>query len=749
MKKFYWQKYFTGFLFILSVNCVATQAQTKNQHFIPIRIENDFEISVELSNRAWQQTESVQIKHEIVPDPKAPAPVKTIVKVLYSTDNLYIAFIANDPNPEKIRAQITDRDAAFGNDYVGVFLDTFGNSRQAFGFFANPLGVQIDTYRSSGGENLSFDTVWYSEGAITDSGYIAVMKIPFESLNFPEKKVQDWSVQFFRNYPRNARHQLSWTNVEIGNPCLLCQSGTMANIRRIQGGGTLELLPYVLGYHTSSLGESGDLSSGLDSEPVQLRIGGGISYDLTSTTSLNAVINPDFSQIETDAAQIAINQSFALFYPEKRPFFIRGADLFETSADLYYSRTINNPLAAGKFAHKSGNYSIGLVTAYDENTPFIIPGQFESDFVASSINSYVNIIRGKYNFGPQTYIGGLITTRNQSEGANYVGGIDWQLKLSDNYYIGGQLAYSGTDEISDTTFFSDQRMFGRSEYNAALNGEQYNGSLISIEFEREAKYYQFSLEYESISPTFQSQTGFINEANYRQISAEQNISYYPATKWLSQGNIGVFGRWSYDFSGQFVERFIMIRAANRLAGQTRLSIGYMPVNDERFRGRYFTGMRRFMFFAGSKPIEELEFGVEMEMGKYIYRTSKPVMGEGYDIGAFLTLRPIAALQLNFTYGYATLSSLDGSEEFYSGNILRLTGSYNFSRELSFRFITQYNSFGEQLQIYPLLSYKLNPFTKFYIGMTDYMNQLPGAKGINGFRQTNRQFFVKFQYLIRR
>lgn len=730
-----------------SADIVPAQEKNITKSFIPFRLEKDFDINTDLKHPAWLLAVPLCIEYEIQPDEAAVAPVETKVKVLYTAHHLYIAFIAKDPYPQRIRAQITERDELYDNDNVGVFLDTYGANQEAYEFFVNPMGVQMDAYRSANGENESFDAVWYSEGVVTDTGYVVVMKIPFKSLNFPDRKVQDWRVQFYRNYPRNARYQFSWTDVSIGNPCLLCQSGTMENVTNIKGGGAFELLPYVVAYQTNELRDPGDLSSGLDAGPIRLRVGGGISYDITSSTSLNAVVNPDFSQIETDADQISINESFALFYPEKRPFFLRDASLFETPGNFYYSRTINNPLAAAKFTHQSEQFSIGLVSAYDENTPFIIPGQFESDFVASSINSYVNIIRGKYNFGPESFVGGLITTRNHKGGSNYAGSVDWKVKLVNHYYLSGQLGYSMIDEINDTNLFNDQRKFGESRYDAALNGEEFDGTLVSLEFEREAKHFEFEIRYESKSPTFQTQTGFINETNTREVSMEQRYAYYPAKKWLSQGDVSVFAGLNYDFYGQIIERYTMVGLSNQFAGQTHLTIRYLLVNDERFRGHFFTGVHRWMLDLNSDPLEELEFGIDVDFGKYIYRTDDPEVGKGYRIEGSVTLRPTSRLHLNFSYDYSKLSSLNRSEEFFSGNILRLEGNYNFSRELSFRLISQYNSFDEQIQIYPLLHYKLNPFTKFYLGMTDYLEQLPGMDRLRSYRETNRQFFVKGQYLL--
>lgn len=745
-------KMITGVCFILAGFFSELSAQdtvdAKNKSLQPAYITSDFDITGTLSNSIWEQATPVYISHEIQPNDQVPALVNTEVRVLYSKNYLYVGFVSEDPNPGKIRASITDRDESSQDDFVGLFLDPFSNNQQVYEFFVNPLGIQMDGIRSGNNEDMSFDALWYSEGAISDSGYTATIKIPFKSLNFPKRDIQNWSVQFIRNYPRNSRYQMAWTNVSANNPCMMCQNGTLTNLQGLDSSNTIELLPYAMGFQNSSIEDPGNPSSGLDHGPLDGRIGGSVSYSPTSAISLDAVVNPDFSQVETDAAQIGVNETFALFFPEKRPFFLKGADLFRTREDLFYSRMINHPLAAGKFTRNNAKYSLAFLSAYDRETPFIIPGKFGSSLVRSEVNAYSNILRGKYNLNDESYIGGLVTTRNQGEGANYVGSIDWRLLLANHYYFNGQIGYSNTRELNDPVLFNDPRTFGRSSYDAAFNGEQYSGSLINAEFERQAKYYNFSFSYASFSPTFQSQGGFINRTDRRQFEASQSFSYYPDRQWLSKGDISVSGTWRYDFAGRFQERYIFLRNSNNFAGQTNISLSFLPVNDERFRGEYFTGMHRLMIDANTRPVDGLSLGGNVDFGRYVNRTQNPTMGKGYNISADATIKPTSQLQFDLSYSYSTLSSVNGSENYYSGDVMRLTSRYNFSRRLFTRLITQYDSFSEQIQVYPLVYYKANPFTKFYIGMTDYLNKYDEAGGFDGYRETNRQFFVKFQYLIR-
>lgn len=743
-----WHFVVTAFLvFAFEVNAQESGNNAANS-LRPYPIEQNFDIDAELSHPAWSRASSVYITHEVQPNDQARALVETEVRVLYSEQFLYVSFVAHDPNPDKIRASIADRDASFEDDFVGIFLDPFGNNQQAYEFFINPLGVQMDGMRTGNNEDMNFDALWYSRGEITDSGYRAVMKIPFKSLNFPDREVQDWSIQFIRNYPRSNRYQMVWTDVSVDNSCLMCQNGTLTDLRGLQSSNTIELLPYAMSYQNSAMEQPGNPASGLDHGPVKGRVGGSVSYAPTSTMSLDAVINPDFSQVETDEAQIGVNETFALYYSEKRPFFMKGADLFQTEEELYYSRMINRPLAAGKFTQKSKDYTIAFISAYDRDTPFIVPGKYGSSLVRSDVDSYSNIVRGKYNIGSESFVGGLLTTRNQGEGANYVGSVDWRLLLADHYYFNGQVAYSNTHELDDPRLFGSTRMLGRSRYDAAFNGQQFSGSLITAEFERQAKYYNFWVNYASYSPTFQSQAGFINRTDRRQAEAGQSFSYYPDTRWLSQGSVSMSGTWRYDFTGQFQERYIFLRLNNNFAGQTRVSVSYLPVNDERFRGEFFTGMRRWMINASTNPLDALSVSGHIDFGRYVNRAATPTLGEGYNVSASATLKPTSRLQFDASYNYSTLSSVESGANYYSGDVMRLTARYNFSRRLFARVITQYDSFSEQIQLYPLLYYKANPFTKFYIGMTDNLNRFDEPNGVRGYRQTNREFFVKFQYLIR-
>ena len=408
-------------LFLLAIPLLshAQQSDSTNNNVIhALFIHHKIAITGRLDDPAWEKASPVYLRYEVEPDDKAMAPVQTQVKVMYNKHYLYIGFICKDPHPNQIRAHITDRDNISHDDFVGAIIDSYNSDQNAYEFLVNPKGIQSDIMRTGDNEDESFDVLWYSKGEINDTGYTAVMAIPFKSLHFPNRDIQNWSIEFYRNYPRTIRYQLVWTRIDTNNPCLLCQTGSMIGIQGIKNHNTVELLPYAIGSQTGSISNSDDPGSGFNNNPAKIRTGGSISYSPNSSLSMNAVINPDFSQVETDATQISVNNTFAIFYPEKRPFFMEGSSLYDTDLNLFYSRMISYPLLAGKAVEKSGNLSFVYLTAYDRNSNFIIPGREGDSFVNTNLRAYTNLIRPKYALGSDSYIGGLLTTRNIDQAHN-------------------------------------------------------------------------------------------------------------------------------------------------------------------------------------------------------------------------------------------------------------------------------------------------------------------------------------------
>ncbi|HTY38920.1 MAG TPA: carbohydrate binding family 9 domain-containing protein, partial [Bacteroidota bacterium] len=464
---------------------------------VATRINGKLLLTGKLDDPRWNLAQPVELPYEVTPGENTPSPQRTSVRVLYDDQNIYFGFECADTHPSEIRAHVTDRDKPYDDDFVLVILDTYGDFQRSYEFLVNPYGVQADLLRTSNNEDDSFDTVWESAATIDSTGWTAEMAIPFKSLRFPAQSTQKWVAEYIRNYPRTSRVQTSWVKVDRNNPCLTCQGGTIEGIHDIQSSAaSVDLLPYVLGKQSSSLTDEDDPQSSFEGGKVTGRVGGSIRYAPTADFAVEGVINPDFSQVESDATQISVNSNFALFYPEKRPFFLLGADLFQNNTTTYYSRAINNPLGAGRIIGKSGSLSFAYLAASDRNTPFIIPGEETSDFVATDLNSLSNVARVRYDFGKEIFIGGMLMARNTGSSAhNYLGGVDWNYKFWENFYFSGELFYSDTKELNDTTLLANSRTFGSTGHDATFNGEQYDGTSALVTIQRNARNYSFSLQY--------------------------------------------------------------------------------------------------------------------------------------------------------------------------------------------------------------------------------------------------------------
>jgi len=257
----------------------------------------------------------------------------------YDDENLYFCFIVTE-DPSQVRASLRDRDEVWRDDYVGLILDTYGTGAWAYELFVNPRGVQMDLRWTPNGEDMGFDVVWESEGRMTDTGWQVEVRIPLRSMRFPDKAVQEWRATFWHNRPRESRLRYSWAAGDRDNPCWPCTWGTIKGIENVSGGGSIAVLPSVTAFDARGLDDPGDPNSDFKHQDSNIEFGIGARYAISSSYAAEATINPDFSQVESDVAQIDANTTFALFFPERRPFFQEGSDLYDSYINAIYTRSM-------------------------------------------------------------------------------------------------------------------------------------------------------------------------------------------------------------------------------------------------------------------------------------------------------------------------------------------------------------------------------------------------------------------------
>ncbi len=732
---------------LICAAAVAAEPPTLNAPFTdaPVKIDG------RLDDQAWTGAALATDFSQFRPVDDVKPEVATRVLVTYDNDNLYFGFFC-ETDPSEIRKTLTDRDRIYQDDFVGVMLDTYGDAVWAYEFYVNPLGVQGDIrWVLAGDEDTRFDLVYHSAASVTDSGWQAEMAIPFSSLRFPDGEEQVWRINFWRNHPREVVHKFSWAPIKIGSPCFFCEFGYLTGVKGVHAGSKIDLLPAVVGTQAGSLSDPGDLQSPFDNLNPDMAAELNGRFRVGDGLTIEATVNPDFSQVESDEAQIDVNSNFALFFPERRPFFQEGGDLYGTYIDAIYTRAINDPSAAIKLTGRSGRASYFFLNATDNHSPLLIPLEEQSAFVPLE-KSYSNIGRIRRSVGRDSHIGALFTDRriDLGGGANTVYGADGSVRFLDKYQFQFQVLGSHTNEPIRPALSADflpDTTFDNGNHTVALDGESYDGVALFARIRRTDPFWGFNLSYSGIGPTFRADNGFLFRNNDQTIEFYGNLDIRPNGRLVARIYPEIDIARIYNFDGTRKDEWIAPGVDLELTGQTNVGMQVL-FSRERYHTVWFDDIRRATFEIENGAIQSLRLGASVNYGNSIARNEEPlpVMGRQTQTNLWAVVKPLQQLTIEPEYTYYKLLNRDTKERIAEGYIVRTRLNYQFTRRLFTRLIVQYDDFEEGLSVEPLLTYKVNPFTIFYIGSTSYYGW-DNTYDISG-KLVNRQFFLKLQYLFR-
>lgn len=724
------------------------------------RTASEMKIDGNLADDGWR--DAVRAGHFVEHNPgdETQPPVETEVMVTYDDNHLYVAFICAD-DPASVRASVCERDRIFSDDNVGILLDSYGDAAWAYELMVNPLGIQGDLlYSPEGGEDEGYNLIWESRGLITDSGYQVEIALPFTSLRFPVKEEQVWRIDFWRNHPREIRRQYSWAKYDSDDPCWPCQWGTINGLSNVAPGKGIELLPSVLGYQSS---DWDDGAKRLDNAGLYGQFSVTGKYAVSSGMTVEATVNPDFSQIESDAAQIDVNSAFALDYPERRPFFQEGSDVFLTPFRTVYTRIINDPRAAVKVVGRMNRLTIGYLSAYDDHSPIVVPFEEFSRSVpsAKSPESFSNILRIRRAVGTDSYLG-LIATDRRLDGGGYgtLGGLDGEVRFLKNYQFRWQGILTNTEEPDDSAMsasFGD-KLFGDGNHTAAFDGERFSGHAYHVRLERDARHLSGELYYSERSPTFRADNGFEPSNDQRKAALAANYSFYPThgpfTHWYPQ--VEFYRQWNFD--GQRKVEYIHTELGGSLKwAQTQL-VGVLEWGNESYSGLWFDGIWAMGVGLGARPNDALALETEVTYGDQVARGAK-VMGREITFEPSIDLKLNSRMLLENVFQYAESRDRDSDERLYRQSVARSRLTYQFTRRLSARMVVQYDEsrdwtdddYSRNWAVDPLLTYRVNSFSVVYLGSTHSYDDLAASDDSDdpdaGWALTARQFFVKVQYLF--
>ena len=518
-----------------------------------------------LDEPVWSQATRLTGFWQYQPVDGRPAEEETEVLVWYAPDAIYFGIIAHDRNPAAIRATVADRDNIDNDDYVVLDLDTFHDRRRAFFFGVNPLGVQADGVRSEGAGQVSSlipgstdknpDFTWDSKGRITDRGYEIEIRIPFKSLRYPGSGPQTWGFNVTRVVQRTG-YTDTWTDVRRANASFLGQEGAIGGLHDMRHGVTVEAQPFV----TATANGSRDALSG-DFRPRGRESGRGTQPPawLQQLTPSMPRLNPDFSQVESDEGQVTVNERFALFFPEKRPFFLEGIELFGSPQTLVYTRRIVNPKAGAKLTGKFGQLGVAHLTAVDET---------------GGGDAWFNITRLRRDFGRNSIAGVTFTNRDQAEAHNRVLAGDFR-------YVWG--------------LYYTQFQYGGSFTRDAAGSR--SAPIWQAEYDRTGRTWGFNYLLNGQGAGFDAQAGFVNRLRSGVVNghAFNRLTHYGARGALLENLTVFFGperTWLYDHFGfrpglegdeQFDATF-QLRGGWELNGHVRA--GLRELSGQQLRGIY-------------------------------------------------------------------------------------------------------------------------------------------------------------------
>jgi hypothetical protein len=670
-------------------------------------------------------------------------------------------------DPSRLRATLTDRDNAWVDDGVSILLDTYGTGDWLYEFFVNPLGVQGDRrWTRSFDVDESFDAVFHAEGLITDSAYQVEIALPFSSLRFPHVEEQNWRVNFWRNLPRESNYSFYWSSIARDEPCFPCQFGGLNGLRGLKSSSPIELLPSLIGYQSAELSNIEDPKSGLHNDNPDGEMSLGARHAINSSISAEATINPDFSQVESDEGQIDVNSTFALFFPERRPFFQEGGDLYNTWIHTVYTRSINNPSFAAKLTGRLDKMSVGLISAIDETTPLVMPFEEFSGLV-SLRRSVSSIARAQYNYGQVSNAGLLITDRRIIDGGSgSTISADGVVQLPSSWRLNWQGVYSYTEEPDDSSLTSryNGATFDQGTNTVDFDGETFDGYAAIVSLERHTRLFDVTINSRALSPTFRADNGFVTQNSSKEINgtAWLNVRNSDQIIQLFSPRIHTGKLWNWD--GLRKNEWIYPHVDLRFKGQYTFHVGGYW-SRERYRQIDFDRQQSLDFFVTGEGSDLFRWGIGYERDwNFIARNlAMPTEGHGVNFSASAAIFPIERLVVRPLFLYNYLDRSDNEQPIFRAALFRASVNYQFTRELFLRLIVQYakeDTYDQNdpnivdryksLSFEPLLTYRVNPFTLFYVGSThgfEDFNFNEPWRSRGSLTPTSRQFFIKLQYLI--
>jgi hypothetical protein len=778
--------YFAAGLFLFISILTSAQPLSKIDKLIIPKTNQSIIIDGELNDIIWKDALNISLNIVNSPWDNLPSPVKTEAKIIENGKFIYVSFLAYDPEPKKIHGFLGDRDSTWGDDIVGIKLDTFNSRQLNYNFFVNPFGVQNDSISNevTGDENRLWDSNWLSKGKKTDKGYQVEIAIPYDILNFETKDDEKtWAIEFVRFYPRDEHLRISHVKFDKDNDCWLCQISEISGFEHLAESKNLTVIPSMVAANNqqrdpfdnnSDWSHENDIDAGVD-----------IRWGVTPNTLLNATINPDFSTVESDSGQLSVNNVNSLYFDEKRSFFLENSDYFSSNYDLVYTRNIADPDYGAKLTSRTDKYSYGVFVTNDQQTNFIVPGNVSDDIATLNTESHSAAFNYRYNYNEQLTLGVISTLRSADDYHNAVAGIDAKYKFNESHTINAQYLYSDT-EYPEELFESfcledscatatDQCLFGNCQFTEQVNRTKIIGDFSDnayiIDYQFKTEFWDVKASHEKISKLFRADLGFMTKVDYQKNELDFSRLFYGDDDDFWTETV-YFGNWynTKNDEGEFLER--------SFSGGVELFGPKLSVLSVNIIQATKTGLRhddslltltnnttifdeqQIQLYADFKPFNRLFAGIGYDFGDKIdYNNNR--LGSFNEVYIDITSNITDHLFIELSHTYSELKAdhvtSRSNDNVFVANLSNLRISYQFDVESFLKFSLAYIDVDYNLDNNPLIaqssinkdvstqliySYKLNPQTVFFLGYSDNSFQVDDLSKLT---RAEKTFFTKISY----
>lgn len=750
-----------------------------------IGLDNGITIDGRLEEEIWKTAAEFKDFIQTGPGDNIAPSKETKAYMMYDEKHLYIAFKCWDEK-DKIRATVAKRDSVFGEDNVRVWLDTYNDQRRAYVLGWNPLGIQADGIFTEGrGSDFSIDIVMESKGMIHDWGWSVEVKIPFKSLRYQAGEGKMWGFNAARNIDRLNDEFDSWMPDDRDVSGFLIKHGKITGFNEIKSERTLEIIPSVTISETGSRVPDIDIPAGrFVNQPVKQDIGVTLKYTITPNITLDAAINPDFAEVEADAPIVEANRRFPVFFDEKRPFFLEGADVFQTPARVFLSRTIVDPDIAAKLTGKVGKNSFGFLVASDNapgdyaendlNDPDTRP--FIDEFAGK--NALFAVLRLKRDIGKENNVGFLSTVRSFPEDKNYTAGFDGRFKLNPKTVLSFQALGTHSrrcffepgfdDTVDPTQAIRNRELCGGAIINGQLEGgntfNRYrtgNGFSYNVNYDYTTDTFGYILETGGRSNDYLTRAGLRRQndiywgfGGFRKSSKSRpknaiirvnsfhgfnyNVNSRGELVGMSyNGNVNFnlqrntfFNVWGgIERAGIYEREFGLIRNENR-AG-TFAGEDFRKTTANWFGGFFRTSPSKIWAAWVEMGVTRGTFDFDFGAGPRYPRVSPSAQtGDGrldpgsanrFFFGTGVDLNPTDPLRVSLRYNKTRLVRQDTGGTAFDSNIYSLRSTYQFTRFIFTRVRVDYSTLASRINGQYLFGWTPSPGKAFYLGYNDSSN----------------------------